>query len=197
MEVCTITSSYSTNCIPLVPIERFHHVITIPYTRNKLPSWCNLYSMLLAVHTISIKKNHYIAVLTCVAMVFCPIQKYITHFVKVTIEAPILYTNMAAVFCFPSFPSIHNDDDHHKHNGDHHNECKNYSLVPWSCLCGSRFWSLAVCKNWGGRPGLIPRPHPLMRRNGLVNQVKLLRLMYTFTTVSPSNIQTIYTKPVQ
>ena len=51
----------------------------------------------------------------------------------------------------------------------------------------------------GGRLGysLISRPHPLMRRNGLVNQVKFLGLAYTFTTVSPSNIQTIYTKPVQ
>ena len=38
------------------------------------------------------------AVLTCVAMVFCPILKYITHFIKIAIEAPISYTNMAAVF---------------------------------------------------------------------------------------------------
>ena len=43
-------------------------------------------------------------------MVFCPIQhilealhKYITYFIKIAIEAPILlYTNMAAVSCFPS-----------------------------------------------------------------------------------------------
>ena len=60
-------------------IERFHHVITIPYTRNKPPSWSqyNLYSTLLAVYAISIKNPQvsvYIAVVTYVAMVFCPIQ---------------------------------------------------------------------------------------------------------------------------
>ena len=38
---------------------------------------------------------------------------------------------------------------------------------------------------------LVPRPHPLMRRNGLVNQVEFLGLVYTFATVSPSNIQNI------
>ena len=37
----------------MVATERFHHVITIPYTRNKLPSW--LYGMLLAVYAILIK----------------------------------------------------------------------------------------------------------------------------------------------
>ena len=31
------------------------------------------------------------------------LNRYITHFVKIATEAPIpLYTNMAAVFCFPS-----------------------------------------------------------------------------------------------
>ena len=59
-------------------MERFHHMITIPYTRNKPPSWCTTcYSMLLAVYAISIKNpqvNVYIVVLAYIAMVFCPIQ---------------------------------------------------------------------------------------------------------------------------
>ena len=38
---------------------------------------------------------------------------------------------------------------------------------------------------------LIPRPHPLTRRNGLVNQVEFLGLARTFATVSPSNVQNI------
>ena len=32
---------------------------------------------------------------------------------------------------------------------------------------------------------LVPRPHPLTRRNGLVNQVKFCELVHNFTTVSP------------
>ena len=32
---------------------------------------------------------------------------------------------------------------------------------------------------------LVPRPHPLTRRNGLVNQVKFCELAHNFTTVSP------------
>ena len=48
----------------------------------------------------------YIAVFTYVAMVFCPIQHILEalyhSFVKIAMEACIsLYTNMAAVFCFP------------------------------------------------------------------------------------------------
>ena len=43
----------------------------------------------------------------------------------------------------------------------------------------------------------VPRPHPLMRRNGLVNQVEFLGLVHTFATVSPSNVQTFYTKPAR
>jgi len=39
---------------------------------------------------------------------------------------------------------------------------------------------------------LIPRPHPLMRRNGLVNQ--FLGLAGAFATVQPSNIQNILRK---
>ena len=30
---------------------------------------------------------------------------------------------------------------------------------------------------------LVPRPHPLTRRNGLVNQVKFLGLVHTFATM--------------
>ena len=53
----------------------------------------------------------YIAVLTYVAMVFRPIQhKYITHFIKIAIEAPIsLYTNTVAVFCF--LRNLEGDDE--------------------------------------------------------------------------------------
>ena len=32
-------------------------------------------------------------------------------------------------------------------------------------------------------PSLVPRPHPLTRRNGLVNQVKFLGLAHTFVTM--------------
>ena len=42
---------------------------------------------------------------------------------------------------------------------------------------------------------LVPRLHPLMRRNSLVNQVEFLGLAHTFATVSP--IATFYTKPTQ
>ena len=38
---------------------------------------------------------------------------------------------------------------------------------------------------------LVPRPHPLMRRNGLVNQVEFLGLLDAFVTIQPSNIQDI------
>ena len=31
--------------------------------------------------------------------------------------------------------------------------------------------------------GLVPRPHPLTRRNGLVNQVEFLGLAHTFATM--------------
>ena len=39
------------------------------------------------------------------------------------------------------------------------------------------------------KSSLVPRPHPLTKRNGLAN--------CTFATVSPSNVQNIYTKPIQ
>ena len=32
-------------------------------------------------------------------------------------------------------------------------------------------------------PSLVPRPHPLTRRNGLVNQVEFLGLAHTFATM--------------
>ena len=38
---------------------------------------------------------------------------------------------------------------------------------------------------------LVPRPHPFMRINGLVNQVKFLGLVHTFGTVLPRNDQKI------
>ena len=38
---------------------------------------------------------------------------------------------------------------------------------------------------------LVPRPHPLTRRNGLVNQVKFLGLAQAFVTIQPSNDQNI------
>ena len=34
-----------------------------------------------------------------------------------------------------------------------------------------------------GPTSLVPRPHPLMRRNGLVNQVEFLGLVHTFATM--------------
>ena len=36
---------------------------------------------------------------------------------------------------------------------------------------------------------LVPRPHPLTRRNGLVNQVKFLKHVHTHAKASPSGIQ--------
>ena len=38
---------------------------------------------------------------------------------------------------------------------------------------------------------LVPRPHPLSWRNGLVNQVEFLGLAHTFVTVLPSNVQNV------
>ena len=35
---------------------------------------------------------------------------------------------------------------------------------------------------------LVPRPHPLMRRNSLVSQVDFLGLAHTFAAVQPSNV---------
>ena len=43
-------------------------------------------------------------------------------------------------------------------------------------------------------PILVPRPHPLTRRNGLVNQVEFFGLKHTFATESPCNV---YPKPAQ
>ena len=37
-------------------------------------------------------------------------------------------------------------------------------------------------------PSLVPRPHPLTRRNSLVNQVEFLGLAHAFVTLSPSNV---------
>ena len=36
---------------------------------------------------------------------------------------------------------------------------------------------------------LVPRPHPLTRKSGVVNQVEVLGLVHTFATVSPSKVQ--------
>ena len=73
---------------PSDDIERFHHVITIPYTRDKPPSWCTTCTRYrLKNPQVSI----FVAVLTCVAMVFCPIQKhymYTTSFCEDHHEAP-------------------------------------------------------------------------------------------------------------
>ena len=41
---------------------------------------------------------------------------------------------------------------------------------------------------------LVPRPHPLTRRNGLVNQVEFLGLVDALATVLPSNVQNILQK---
>ena len=35
----------------------------------------------------------------------------------------------------------------------------------------------------GASPSLVPRPHPLTRRNGLVNQVEFLGLAHAFATL--------------
>ena len=36
-------------------------------------------------------------------------------------------------------------------------------------------------------PSPVPKPHPLTRRNGLVNQVEFLGLAHTFVITEPSN----------
>ena len=36
---------------------------------------------------------------------------------------------------------------------------------------------------WCQPSSLVPRPHPLTRRNGVVNQVKFLRLAHAFATM--------------
>ena len=63
--------------------------------------------------------------------------------------------------------------------------CENCSKHFQAWECGSYCFSYT---------SLIPRSHPLTRRNGLVNQIKFLELVHTLTTVSPSNI---YAKPTQ
>ena len=70
----------------------------------------NLYSILLAVYAISIKnptgKHLHSFFNLCsdgISSDSTHIRNIVTHFVKIAIEAPIsLYTNMAAVFRFPS-----------------------------------------------------------------------------------------------
>ena len=52
----------------LMLIEHFHHVITIPYTRNKPPSWCTTCTVCY-YYAILIKKP-----IGSVAMLFWPIQ---------------------------------------------------------------------------------------------------------------------------
>ena len=47
------------------------------------------------------------------------------------------------------------------------------------------FYTKPIHKGYG------PRPHPLMRRNGLVNQVEFLGLAHTFATVPPSTVPNI------
>ena len=42
---------------------------------------------------------------------------------------------------------------------------------------------------------LVPRPHPLTRRNNLVNQVKFLELVHGFATLLTSNVQNILRQP--
>ena len=49
----------------------------------------------------------------------------------------------------------------------------------------------------GHHSSLVPRPHPLTRRNSLVNQVEFLGLAHAFATLSPSNVQNIHAKPTQ
>ena len=45
-------------------------------------------------------------------------------------------------------------------------------------MCEVTFLDLSVAV-----PSLIPRPHPLTRRNGLVNQVEFLGLAHAFATM--------------
>ena len=44
---------------------------------------------------------------------------------------------------------------------------------------------------------LVPRPHPLMRRNGLVNQVEFLGLAHTFAQCNLATFKIFYVKPAQ
>ena len=44
---------------------------------------------------------------------------------------------------------------------------------------------------------LVPRPHSLTRRNGLVNQVKFPGLVHTFATMQSSNDQNTCGQPAQ
>ena len=58
-----------------------------------------------------------------------------------------------------------------------------YKCLPWEFI--NQYHSLG------------PRPHPLTRGNGLVNQVKFLGLVHTVVTVSSSNVEKFYAKPAQ
>ena len=44
---------------------------------------------------------------------------------------------------------------------------------------------------------LVPRPHPLTRRNGLVNQVEFLGLAHTFATGHLATFKIFHAKPAQ
>ena len=46
-------------------------------------------------------------------------------------------------------------------------------------------WTLASSNIWLVGFSLVPRPHPLIRRNGLVNHVEFLGLAHAFATIKP------------
>ena len=53
-----------------------------------------------------------------------------------------------------------------------------------------------VCTS-NARVSLVPRPHPLTRRNGLVKQVEFLGLAHTFATCNLTTIKTFFGQPAQ
>ena len=77
--------------------------------------------------------------------------------------------------------------------------CTYALFLSFSTLFGNSILTCTVCNTkwpqW--KKCLVPRPYPLMRRNGLVNQVEFLGLVHTFATVQLSNIQNILRQTAQ
>ena len=74
--------------------------------------------------------------------------------------------------------------------GSQEDKVQTFKFYPKMCVTVQNYKSLLHCKiayvalfNFCSYPSLIPRSHPLTRRNGLVNQVKFHGLAHAFATV--------------
>ena len=69
-------------------------------------------------------------------------------------------------------------------------DLRNWSCSERSSVPGVNQSSLLACRHSGNvwKECLIPRPHPLMWKSSLVNQVKFLGLVHAFTTSNVRNL---------